>query len=168
MDLKDVAADLVGFLAEAAPDPAPAAPPVLAEEQVGEAATAVLDYVLSRMESTDSVITLGEALIIGARAAGVDLDQDDDRIAQAAVARLEDIAQAARGALHEDEEPIEEAAAPEADAIIKLLKKKKSAKLREIAKAIGGDVKAAAKTLKKLQAQGRLDYNLKTGYTVVA
>lgn len=167
MGLKDVAEDLAGFLAEAAPDPEQGSvPPVLTEEQVGEAATAVLDYVLSRMESDDTPATLGEALIIGARAVGVDLDQDDDRIAQAAVARLEDIARSARAALEANEGPIEEAAAPETSAILDLLRKKKGAKLREIAKAIGSDVKAAAKALKKLQAQGRLSYNLKTGYSV--
>jgi len=164
--LKDVAEDLAGFLVEADPDPGPG-PPVLTEEQVDEAATAVLDYVLSRMESDDTPATLGEALVIGARAVSVDLDQGDDRIAQAAVSRLEDIARAARVSIEEQEEPIEEATAPETSAIIDLLRKKKGAKLREVAKAIGSDVRAAAKALKKLQAQGRLDYNLKTGYSVV-
>jgi hypothetical protein len=168
-DLNDIADGLLALVEGDGQPPAPE--PTLTEEVADEAATAALDYVLSEMRSGDSAELLGEAVVMGAYGAAVDMRLDGDVIAEAAVARLEGIASCARALLEGDTcagqaTSLAEAAPAAQQKVLAALKDGKR-KLTDIAAALGGDVKAASSVLRALQKQGRIDYNLKTGYSII-
>ncbi len=166
-DLKDIADGLLALVEGDDPSPPP---PTLTEEVAGQAATAALDYVLSEMQSGDSAELLGEAVVLGAYGAANDMQLDGDVIAEAAVSRLEAISAAARALVEGDTfigegHSLAEAAPNAQNKALKALKAGKK-KLKQVAAEFGGDVKAASAALRALQKAGKIDYNLKTGYSI--
>jgi len=164
-NLKDIADGLLALTEGDSPAPSPS----LSEEVAGDAAAATIDYVLSRMQGSDDPHLLGEAVVVGAYGAAVDMGLDGDVVAEAAVARIEAIASTARALLEgAGIAGISLAEAKPTDAQQKVLAALKAGKkkLKDIAAALGGDVKAASAALRELQKAGKLDYNLKTGYSI--
>lgn len=165
-DLREVADGLLSVLGEE--DVAPP-PPTISEEVASEAASATIDYVLSRMQGTDDPVLLGEAVVVGAYGAAADMGLDGDVIAEAAVTRLETIARNARAMLEGDAIAglaLDEAKPSDAENRVLAALKKGKKKLKDIASAAGVDVKTASAALRTLQKTGQIDYNLKTGYSV--
>jgi len=166
-DLKDVAEGLLALAEGDGPPPPP--PPSVTEEMAADAAAATIDYVLSRMQGTDDPGLLGEAVVVGAYGVAVDMGLDGDVIAEAAVVRIEAVARAARAMLEGEAVAglsLDEAKPAEAQQKALAALKAGKKKLKDVAAALGGDVKATSTALRALQKAGKIDYNLKTGYSI--
>lgn len=165
-DLNEIADGLLA-LAESGGPPSPI--PSLTKEVAEEVATAALDYVLSQMQGGDAPELLGEAVVLGAYGAAVDMKLDGDVIAEAAVAKLETISRHARALLEGETfagAGVLDEAAPSAQQKALAALKAGKRNLKQVAEAFGGDVKAASAALRALQKAGKIDYNLKTGYSI--
>lgn len=163
-DLNDIADGLLA-LAEV-DDPSPPALS-LTEEVANHAAAAVLEYALSQVQEGDSHELLAEAVVLGAYGAAEDMNLDGDVIAEATVARLEAVATSARALLDGETcagQVLEAAPSAQQKALAALKGGKR--KLKDVAEAFDGDVKAASAALRALQKAGKIDYNLKTGYSI--
>ena len=160
--LAEIAADLGAFLQEAAPVQVPAR--TITSEQADAFAGGVLDLVFAKATPADSSAVLGEAVVVGALAAGHDARVHDASIAVAAVERLEQMAVAARSALTEAAGPA--AADRRVLEAVKGLGKAKHISAKMVAAESGRKLAATITALNRLQADGFLDYNLKAGYVV--
>lgn len=164
--LADIAADLGAFLQEAAPERPQKAPQrEITSEEAMSLAGGVLDYVFAKAEPGDSSRVIGEAMVVGALAAGHDFGVHDASLAVAAVERLEQMAAAARSALTEATGP-SVADAKVLEAVQRLVgERAKHVSAKMVAKESGRKLKPTIMALNRLQASGYLDYNLKAGYS---
>jgi hypothetical protein len=94
MSLKDIANDLIQLVEEATPPPEP-----MTEEQLSLLGRTVVHYVMSQIDSDDAADTVGEAMVVGARALAEDSGVPGDVLAQQVVQTLDAMAEAARALL---------------------------------------------------------------------